>query len=351
MTNINEDYQLIDAEEEAIKTSSKAKRVVLGAAAVAGAGASAYAADAAYDYTHKDEGLSNHDIDGGIKAGDITEETLDPVTTPTKTINTNEVVITKDDNDTHPADEDDVQFNRSTYLYNEEGEYIGGYDEGTINGKDFSIIDYDGDGIADVMTYDENGNRIIDDNEIVQLDKDTIIPIGNSDHSHYERIETGQAEEQTIEQEPEVRISGSTLFFDGETDEYIGGVDKGTVDGRGMMLIDGDGDLVADVIAIDSNDNHVFEDHEFHELDDDTNILIGKSPNLELATVWEDPEDIDEPSMPGNDYYAGIDPENADQDILSAGVTPATETEEVDMLADIVPEDDPIIPDDTVGLV
>lgn len=188
-----DDYKLEDAEDAAMKNSQMAKRAILGIGALGAVGAAAYAVSSTIG---SDDNLTSDNLTEGMNAGSVTDDVLDsePTSSPTPVVNhhhTNyhidevhvvvEEPIQNDDSGKEIVQEPEVKFTESTLIQDSEtGEYIGGYDKGTIDGKDFAIVDNDGDGYADVMMYDVNGNKIIEEDEIMELDKDTEIPIGNA---------------------------------------------------------------------------------------------------------------------------------------------------------------------------
>ena len=52
-------------------------------------------------------------------------------------------------------------------------------EEGTINGHKFAIADGDGDGVADLLAVDSNGNNRFDQDEFMQLSESDNIHMGH----------------------------------------------------------------------------------------------------------------------------------------------------------------------------
>lgn len=81
-----------------------------------------------------------------------------------------------------------VEVTESAVIFDEEGNVVSVFDSGTIDGKDFMVIDSDLNGKGDILAVDENRNGIFEDNEIRQIDNQTY-EIGQGDHlSAYARV-------------------------------------------------------------------------------------------------------------------------------------------------------------------
>lgn len=84
--------------------------------------------------------------------------------------------------------------------------------------------------------------------------------------------EVYQEEAQEAE-EPNVTWDETTNYYVGDT--KIGSIEEGTINGHKFALADGDGDGIADVMAIDSNNNNRFDDDEFYRLSESDNVRMG----------------------------------------------------------------------------
>lgn len=79
--------------------------------------------------------------------------------------------------------------------------------------------------------------------------------------------------ESTEPAEPEIAWDDSeTLYVDGEKAMSM---EKGKIDGHDFMLIDEDGDDIADYIAVDSNNNQQFDEDEIVRLSHYDNVRMG----------------------------------------------------------------------------
>lgn len=66
-----------------------------------------------------------------------------------------------------------VVVEESAILYDEEGNIISTYDAGTIDGKQFMVLDSDANGRGDVLAVDENRNGVFEEDEIRPIDNQT----------------------------------------------------------------------------------------------------------------------------------------------------------------------------------
>ena len=172
MANYN-DYQLEDAENAAVNKSKNLKRGLAVGAAVVGAGAAT-----AFGATKVAEGLNSEtteeltadDLMAGAQAGAdgstadaVKEAQEEPV------VKQNNVYVQKEE---APADPE-LSVEETALIYDEDGNYVASVDSGTYDGKSFMVLDTDGNGKGDIMAYDENGNGIYEDHEIVYIDNET----------------------------------------------------------------------------------------------------------------------------------------------------------------------------------
>lgn len=179
-----DDYQLDEMEDAAVNKSKNLKRGLLAGAGVLGVGGTA--AFAASQMSSDDEApLTSEDLLAGANAGaenieDAQEEaTAQDNNTTHETVkevhHTYVVENNGGESGSHPGagEELDVNVRESSVLFDEEGNIVSTIDAGTVNGKDFMVIDNDLNGKGDVLAYDANGNGVYEDNEIVQLDNNS----------------------------------------------------------------------------------------------------------------------------------------------------------------------------------
>ena len=171
----NEDYQLEELENAAVNKSGNAKRIAAAAglfvAGGAAGGAASYAATK-IPMGEEEPSLDPLDDNSGEDAGANQVHEPDPKPQPAP------------HPEPKPEPEPEVTFDKTTHYYDENHNLIATEEEGTIDGKDFSMIDIDGDMKADILAYDENGNGIYDNNEVVELEGRNQIVMGNEATQH-----------------------------------------------------------------------------------------------------------------------------------------------------------------------
>ena len=69
----------------------------------------------------------------------------------------------------NPTDDSDLSFNRTTDIYDADGNHVSTAIDGQVEGRDFRLIDLDGDQKADYIALDVNGDGTFQDDEIVEL--------------------------------------------------------------------------------------------------------------------------------------------------------------------------------------
>ena len=169
----NEDYQLEELENAAVNKSGNAKRIAAAAGLFATGGAAGFAA------TQIPVGETETELDGlendesGVDAG------APQVSEPEQKPQSN----TQPKPEPEPK-EPEVTFDKTTHYYDEDHNLIATEEEGTIDGKDFSLYDVDGDMKADVLAYDENGNGFYEDHEYVALYGKDQIAMGHEATEH-----------------------------------------------------------------------------------------------------------------------------------------------------------------------
>ena len=169
----NQDYQLEELENAAVNKSNNAKRAAMIAAGVVGTAATAGAATHAYDtYTDDPEhqevdNLNTEELDNMAKAGaDVVHE---PEVKP-EPVNHNGSHTGGGHTPSRPTQNDtDIDFNRTTEIYDSEGRLVSTAIDGQVEGRDFRLVDIDGDKKADLIALDVNGDGTYQDDEIVEL--------------------------------------------------------------------------------------------------------------------------------------------------------------------------------------
>lgn len=220
-------YQIEDLENEACKKSNAAKRVLAGTGlAAAGAGAAFAATQYAPD-AEPETVLTADDLVDTVTDG-VTENDMPEAAAPEES-KPEEVHVyhhTVEEKPAEPA-EPDVDFNNTTAFHNQDGELIASVDEGTIDGTDFALYDVDGDGKADFMAYDVNGNHTYERNEIINVENEHIYMQDTDDGLHV-MVNTGEQSEWVIdpvdpepfEEDPLTDINND--FQDEKTGEVYG---------------------------------------------------------------------------------------------------------------------------------
>lgn len=160
----NQEFQLEELENAAVKKSNNAKRIAAISGAIVGGGAAGAAgATILNNGSHENEDtLTAEDLDK-VAEGGSSQVTSGGNTEGDNTGggSTGGGVVAG------PAPEPDpeVTFDKTTHIYLDDELYATSV-QGTIDGKSFEMVDYDNDGKADVVAYDENGDGIYQDNEI-----------------------------------------------------------------------------------------------------------------------------------------------------------------------------------------
>lgn len=120
-----------------------------------------------------------------------------------------------------------------------------------------------------------------DDVEEQELTTDDVVngaTVGNDYHEVKEQVtqQTTHVVEEKVEtpEEPSVVWEDKTIYYD-EEGNVVGSMESGTVEGHKFVMLDRDGDNHADVVAIDSDGNGVFDDNEV--------ILVDKSDHVHMG--------------------------------------------------------------------
>ena len=184
-----DNYQLENIEDAACKKSNNAKRVAMAAGLAVAGGGAAFAANEAFnndDSTSAKPGMTADELTGSLAGGvteqDMPEPTPEPAPEP-EAKQPEEVHVyhhTVEPKQTEP----EVKMGDSTVIHDSEGNVIAQIDEGTVNGNKFALYDVDGDGVADGLAYDANGNNVFDEDEFVNIQRENIAMTNNPDAVH-----------------------------------------------------------------------------------------------------------------------------------------------------------------------
>lgn len=172
-------YQIEDLENEACKKSNMAKRVVAGAGlAAAGAGA-AFAATELVDESTPAPDLTAEDllntVTDGVSESDMPEQPEDAAQ-PVKNEEVHVYHHVVEEKPAEPAT--GVEYSDTTTFVDEYGNKVASVDQGTVDGEKFALYDNDGDGVADYFAYDANGDKVFQQNEIVNVEREGILMRG-----------------------------------------------------------------------------------------------------------------------------------------------------------------------------
>lgn len=176
----NEDYQLEELENAAVNKSGNAKRIAAAAGLFATGGAAGFAATQIPTGEEEvPDPLLTEDIDEGANAG--VDQVEEPKTqAPAPKTETPPVDEPKEE----PEPEPEVTFDKTTHYYDENHNLVASAEEGTIDGKDFALYDFNGDMRADALAYDENGNGVYEDHEFLALEGRDQIVMGHEATTH-----------------------------------------------------------------------------------------------------------------------------------------------------------------------
>lgn len=166
-----QNYKIEEMEDAAVKKSNIAKTVGAAVAmGVAGAGV-AYGANALADHGQEAEGSATPPQEGNLSANDLSGA----ADTGAQSLSMKEERTTEIHHhhyeETNPAEaEPEVEFGERIEMHDNEGNLISAAETFTVDGKDGALIDNEGDGKADAMWIDHNGNGLIDEGEVTSLE-------------------------------------------------------------------------------------------------------------------------------------------------------------------------------------
>lgn len=108
------------------------------------------------------------------------------------------------------------------------------------------------------------------------------------------RIYKEAAKEAAQAEEDENRVSWDETESYYVNDQKVASVERGTVDGHKFMIADVNGDDSADIVAIDMNDNGVYEEDEIRTLTPEDNLRMGHQTAQESNNYYY--TEADEPA-------------------------------------------------------
>lgn len=187
----NEDYQLEELENAAVNKSNNAKRAAAAAGFLVTGGAAGFAATKIPEMTEDEEieSLSEEDLEGIATTGANQVQQAQPEPKPQA-----EPQANVQPEQPQTEDEPDITFDKTVHVYDEDQNLIMTKEVGTVDGHEFQLIDVDNDLRADIFAYDQDGNGIINEDEITLLPEDKQIAMGNP---------TGEHEVMFAQREPE----------------------------------------------------------------------------------------------------------------------------------------------------
>jgi hypothetical protein len=156
----NQEFQLEELENAAVKKSNNAKRAAVAAGVFAAGGAAGGVAAAVVSNSpEQEESLTEEDLDAAIKAGTSQETSSDN--------SGGEKVAPRAEPPVEPRvePEAEVVYDKTTHVYVDDELYATSV-TGTVDGHNFEMVDFDDDNKADVVAIDENDDGLYQDNEV-----------------------------------------------------------------------------------------------------------------------------------------------------------------------------------------
>lgn len=316
-----EDYKVEELEDESVKKSNIAKTVGIGAGmGVIGAGA----AVAATSLTDDDE---------EAPVSEDTDITSDDVIKGAKQGVHNTTVNGGHNGGDEPRDEHSLTADQTVSVVDEEGNVVGSQTAGTLDGKAYVATDYDGDGMADEIYYDLNGDGIFSPNEGATLhgaEQFSMTDLGQATHTTvYVQGNEGSSEEGPGTN-GESGHTGETEGGDGQftVDQNLTIVDEegnvlasqtaGTLEGKVYVATDYDGDGLADELYYDVNGDGELTPDEGGVLDGSDQFAMSSLGQATYTTVYVQGsgEGTGEEPLPGE---GEVIPDDTDIDGLDGG--------------------------------
>lgn len=276
-----------DYENMAVQKSNNAKRVAAGAALFVGgaavAGGAAYAATG-HDTPDviDDSPLTAEDVvEGGNVGNDYQPEVHNETTERVVYVEKHEEP--SHDQNSEQTNETQVTWDEKTVVY-EDGNVVGSFESGTIQGHNFALFDVDGDNHADYLAIDADGNGQFDDNEIVKYDV--------SDHVHMGH-ETAHTKEIHNNNQYIVEDGGEDIARDDDDREIIHNnfEDEKTGESYNGDYAENNRDYNpnADMDSYGNSDNYLAENNRYDGYDD------SYSPNVDEQYLAENDDEESEP--------------------------------------------------------
>lgn len=322
-----------DYENMAVQKSNTAKRVAAGAALLVGgagvAGGAAYATTGHDVDSNPDEALTTDDIIDGANAGQDAQGTEN--SQPQQV--TERVVYVEKQVEPKPGPESEeksaVTWDDKTIVYDENGNVVASSESGTVNGKNFTLIDVDGDDHADILAIDVDGNGQFDDNEITRLDTTDHIHMGHetahtkeiykdssmfdepADDPHYV---AQNDEEQTIHNNFEDEKTGESYHGDyaENNPDYNPNADVNDYGNNDNYLAENDSyDATDDSYSAETNTDYVAENDDYDKGPEEHYMAEAESEDEPLESTAEYTEEYTADagntydSMMGAEEFAG----------------------------------------------
>ena len=276
-----------DYENMAVQKSNNAKRVAAGAALFVGgaavAGGAAYAATG-HDTPDviDDSPLTAEDVvEGGNVGNDYQPEVHNETTERVVYVEKHEEP--SHDQNSEQTNETQVTWDEKTVVY-EDGNVVGSFESGTIQGHKFALFDVDADNHADYLAIDADGNGQFDDNEIVKYDV--------SDHVHMGH-ETAHTKEIHNNNQYIVEDGGEDIARNDDDREIIHNnfEDEKTGESYNGDYAENNRDYNpnADMDSYGNSDNYLAENDRYDGYDD------SYSPNVDEQYLAENDDEESEP--------------------------------------------------------
>lgn len=189
-TNTGTGMNIESYEDMAVDRSKTAKKVAIGAAAVAGA--AVVGAGTAYAMTDNGEDVLDETLtpDAVLAGAEETAQEYAPqAQQPAEEVEQVRVVYREAPKEAASEEESAVKW-EETENYYVNGEKVASIERGTVDGHKFMLADVDGDNYADAVAIDMNDNGIYEDNEVQRLSTFDGVKMGHqtahtSDSNYY----------------------------------------------------------------------------------------------------------------------------------------------------------------------
>ncbi len=301
-----EDYKVEELEDESVKKSNIAKTAGIAAGmGIIGAGAAVAATTLIDDEEEvpvvEETDITSDDLVGGASQG-----------AQNTTINEKHVVIDE------TKGEQNLTTDQTVAIVDEEGNLIASQTTGTIDGKAYVATDYNGDGMADEVFYDLNGDGVFTPNEgatlngaeqfsmsnLGQASQTTVYVQGNEGGSEEGHGTNGEGGNNggTEGEDSQFTVDQTTAIVDAEGN-LLASQTAGTMDGKVYVVTDYDGDGMADELYYDVNGDGEFTPDEGGVIEGDDQFAmsdLGKATNTVVYVQGNEGGNGEEP-LPGED--------------------------------------------------